>query len=105
MLGPLSRLLTSDGPYQLTIAATFTSSGPAHCRSKPADAGAIPFISARCPPDDSPDVTMRLVSKLYCFAFLTTHRSAHRLSSTAAGDNATPAKRYSTLTTLHRICR
>ena len=61
--GPSSRSATSVIPYQFTIAATFGSGAPGHCRSKPALSGIIPVISARCPPAESPEVTSRAKSK------------------------------------------
>src|SRR5262245_16300215 len=118
LFGPPSNSPTSEMPYQSTIAATFSSSvlfgpialdpperSPAHVLSKPADGGNMPVMSARWPPADVPVVTIFVRSKLYCFAFLYTQRSAQRLSSTAAGASATSVKRYSTLTTVQPICR
>src|SRR5438309_1759074 len=105
-------------PYQSTMAATFSSSvlfgpelealpprSPGQVLSNPEDIGSIPVMSARWPPAELPVVTIFVVSKLYCFAFRYTHRSAQRASSTAAGASATLVRRYSTFTTVHPIWR
>src|SRR5579883_2416087 len=64
---PVSSMsLRSVIPYQLTIAATLGSGGPpplvklrpGHWRSRPAEGGIIPVVSARCPPADSPVITI-----------------------------------------------
>src|SRR5580698_7203365 len=111
--GPCNISATSVMPYQLMIAATLGSSSfvlPAdhsprneHSASSPADAGIIPVVSARCPPDEPPLVMILVKSRLYSFAFLPIHRRAQRQSSTAAGASETFASRYSTFTTAKPI--
>src|SRR5260370_23715188 len=89
MFGPSSRSSTSVMPYQLTMAETLSCSGPGHSRSRPAEAGSIPVVSARCPPAELPVTTRLFVSKLYVVALCITQRRAHRQSSTAAGARET----------------
>ena len=69
--GPPSMSFTSVMPYQLIMAATFgrlvslpANPPPAQMLVKPALAGIIPVVSARCPPADSPDTTIFAVSML-----------------------------------------
>src|SRR5439155_26786921 len=92
-------------PYQLTTAATFNSSVPGHCRSRPAEACASAVVNAKCPPAEPPLVTILLVSKPYSFALWMTQRKAHRQSSTAAGASETRPRRYSTFTTFQPISK
>src|SRR5262245_11035661 len=64
-LGPSITSFTSVTPNQLMAAATVGRGvAPAHCRSRPALSGIIALVSARCPPADSPIVTIRLTSML-----------------------------------------
>src|SRR3984957_3480558 len=116
IFAPCSASATSVSPTQFMTAPTFgvgSVQGPDHLGSscdpqplsKPAEAGIIAVVSARCPPAEAPVTTTLLTAKLYFFALRPIQCSAQRQSSNAAGASETFATRYSTFTAAHPISK